>query len=138
MLIDEIKKGNIEAMKAHDQNARSVYSILLSRYMEKKTSGEAKEITDADVLAMIQKLCKELDEEKESYLKVAREEQAKAIDAQKAALTKYLPKQLSEEEIRTIILSLSDKSVPAVMKHFKAHYAGQCDMGLVSKIARNC
>ncbi|HBB05838.1 MAG TPA: hypothetical protein DCZ41_04585, partial [Firmicutes bacterium] len=80
MLIDEIKKGNIEAMKAHDQNARSVYSILLSRYMEKKTSGERKEITDADVLAMIQKLCKELDEEKESYLKVAREEQAKAIE----------------------------------------------------------
>lgn len=138
MLIDEIKKGNIEAMKAHDQNARSVYSILLSRYMEKKTSGTSKEITDADVLAMIQKLGKELDEEKEGYLKVGREEQAKAIDAQKAALTKYLPKQLSEEEIKTIILSLPDKSVPSVMKHFKTNYSGQCDMGLVSKIARNC
>lgn len=138
MLIDEIKKGNIEAMKAHDQNSRSVYSILLSRYMEKKTSGTSKEITDADVLAMIQKLGKELDEEKEGYLKVGREEQAKAIDAQKAALTKYLPKQLSEEEIKTIILSLSDKSVPSVMKHFKTNYSGQCDMGLVSKIARNC
>lgn len=138
MLIDEIKKGNIEAMKAHDQNARSVYSILLSRYMEKKTSGASKEITDADVLAMIQKLGKELDEEKEGYLKVGREEQAKAIDAQKAALTKYLPKQLSEEEIKKIILSLPDKSVPSVMKHFKTNYSGQCDMGLVSKIARNC
>ena len=138
MLIDEIKKGNIEAMKAHDQNARSVYSILLSRYMEKKTSGNEKEITDADVLAMIQKLGKELDEEKEGYLKVGRTEQASAIDAQKAALAKYLPKQLNENEIKTIILSLPDKSMPAIMKHFKVNYAGQCDMGLVSKIARNC
>ena len=44
---------------------------------------------------------------------------------------------LTEEEIRKIILSLDDKSIPAVMKHFKEHYAGQCDMSRVSLIARN-
>lgn len=137
MLIDEIKKANIEAMKAHDQNARSAYSILLSRYAEKKTSGTGVEISDADVLAVIQKLNKELDEEKDGYLKAGREEQAANVDAQKAALQKYLPKQLSEEEIRSIIASLPDHSMPAVMKHFKTNYAGRCDMGLVSKIARN-
>ncbi len=137
MLIDEIKKANIEAMKAHDQNARSAYSILLSRYMEKKTSGAGTEISDADVLAMIQKLSKELDEEKEGYLKAGREEQASNVDMQKAALQKYLPKQLSEEEIKNIIASLPDHSIPNVMKHFKTNYAGRCDMGLVSKIVRN-
>ncbi len=136
MLIDEIKKANIEAMKAHDQNARSAYSILLSRYMEKKTSGGNVEISDSDVLSMIQKLSKELDEEKDGYLKANRVEQAEAVDLQKAALAKYLPKQLSEEEIKNIIASLDDKSMPAVMKHFKMNYAGKCDMGLVSKIAR--
>ena len=43
---------------------------------------------------------------------------------------------LSEEEIKNIIAGLDDKSLPAVMKHFKANYAGKVDMGLVNKIAR--
>lgn len=137
MLIDEIKKANVAAMKAHDQEKRGVYSILLSRYQEKKTSGEGVELTDADVLSMIQKLNKELDEEKASYVAAGRAESAEAIDRQKEALVAFLPKQLSEAEIKEKILSLPDHSIPAVMKYFKANYQGQVDMGLVSKIARS-
>ena len=44
---------------------------------------------------------------------------------------------LSNDEIKQIISSLEDKSIPAVMKYFKANYDGQVDMGLVNKIARN-
>ena len=44
---------------------------------------------------------------------------------------------LSEEEIKKEIASLEDKSLPAVMKHFKTNFAGKVEMGLVSKIARN-
>ena len=43
---------------------------------------------------------------------------------------------MSEEEIRKVIDSLEDKSIPAVMKHFKMNYDGKADMSLVSKIAR--
>ena len=43
MLIDEIKKANIEAMKARDVDARSAYSIVMSRYTELKTNGSGKE-----------------------------------------------------------------------------------------------
>ena len=42
----------------------------------------------------------------------------------------------SEDEIRAIINTLEDKSIPSVMKHFKANYQGQVDNSLVSKIAR--
>ncbi len=136
MIIDDIKKANIEAMKAHDAERRSVYSILISRYTELKTSAAGKEVTDAEMIHMIQKLDKELDEEKEGYLKAGRNEQAAAIDAQKHALVPFVPKQMSEEEIRKIIGTLPDKTLPSVMKHFKTNYAGKVDMGLVSKIAR--
>ena len=136
MIIDDIKKANIEAMKAHDVEKRSVYSILISRYTELKTSGANKEVTDSDMIHMIQKLDKELDEEKAGYLKAGGIEQAATIDSQKAALTPFVPKQMSEEEIRAVIASLSDKSLPNVMKHFKMNYAGKVDMGLVSKIAK--
>ena len=137
MLIDQIKKANIEAMKAKDADRRAIYSIVITRYQTLATSGKAGELGDADVIQIIQKLGKELDEEKEGYVKAGRSESAAKIDAQKEAIASFLPKQLSEEEIREIIASLPDKSVPLVMKHFSANYKGQCDMGLVSKVARS-
>ena len=137
MLIDQIKKANIEAMKAKDADRRAIYSIVITRYQTLATSGKAGELGDNDVIQIIQKLGKELDEEKEGYVKAGRKESAAKIDAQKAAIASFLPKQLSEEEIREIIAALPDKSIPLVMKLFSANYKGQCDMGLVSKVARS-
>ena len=136
MLIDELKKANLEAMKAHDADSRAALSIVISRYQELATNGSGKKVEDVDVLHLIQKVSKELDEEKEGYVKANRVEQAAAIDKQKAAIEKFLPKMLGEDEIRKIIATLPDKAMPAVMKYFKANYDGQVDMGLVSKIAR--
>ena len=42
MLIDQIKKANIQAMKDRDVVARGAYSILISRYQEALTSGSGK------------------------------------------------------------------------------------------------
>jgi len=136
MLIDEIKKANIAAMKAHDEAARSSLSIVVSRYQELKTNGSGKEVTDVDIVRIVQKLLKELDEERDSYAAAGRAEQAAAISLQKKAIEGFLPKMLSEEEIRKVYGSLADKAMPAVMKYFKEHYDGQVDMSLVSKIAR--
>ena len=136
MLIDDIKKANIQAMKDHDQNKRSAYCQIISRYLELKTNGSGKEVTDADVLSIIGKLDKELDEEKDGYLKAGRTSSASEIDLQKAALVPFIPKQMSEEEIKKVIATLEDKTLPSIMKYFKINYAGKVDMGLVSKIAR--
>jgi len=136
MLIDEIRKANIQAMKAHDDDARSSLSIVISRYQELKTNGSGKEVTDVDVVKIVQKLLKELDEERDSYKAAGRVDQAAAIERQKKPIECFLPKMLSEEEIRKVYASLSDKAMPAVMKYFKEHYDGQVDMSLVSKIAR--
>ena len=78
----------------------------------------------------------ELDEEKVGYEKLGRSEDVKNIEEQKAVIEKYLPKLMSEDEIRKVIASLEDKSMPSVMKHFKTNYDGKVDMSLVSKIAR--
>jgi len=136
MLIDEIKKANIVAMKAHDEAARSSLSIVVSRYQELKTNGSGKEVTDVDIVRIVQKLLKELDEERDSYAAAGRPEQAAAIALQKKAIEGFLPKMLSEAEIRTIYAGLADKAMPVVMKYFKEHHDGQVDMSLVSKIAR--
>jgi len=138
MLMEELSKANIEALKARDQVARAIYSVILSKAkaldIELKASG--KEITDADIVKIITKTIKELDEEKESYAKAGRDEEVNNIVSQKALIEKYLPKLMSEDEIRKVIDSLEDKSIPSVMKHFKMNYDGKVDMSLVSKIAR--
>lgn len=136
MLIDDIKKANIEAMKAHDSAARSAYSAVISRYQLLKAQDPEKEIPDADVLGIIQKVAKELEEEKASYVVANRPEQAEEVAKEQACLAKFVPAQLTEEEIRKIIATLPDHSMPAIMKHFSANYKGRVDMRLVGKIAK--
>lgn len=139
MLYDDILKANMDAYKAHDNEAKGVYSIVISRYklmmVEARTSG--KELGDADVLTLIQKILKELSDEKEGYLKVNNQARVNAITKQEETLKKYLPKQLSKEEILEEINKLEDKSMPSIMKHFKTNFAGKVDMSLVSQIARS-
>lgn len=138
MIIDDLQKANIEALKARDQVARAIYSVIIAKYkaaaIELKAQG--KDATDADLVKIITKSIKELDEEKEGYEKAGRSEEVKNISTQKALIEKYLPKLMSEDEIRAIIAKLDDKSMPSVMKHFKMNFDGQVDMSLVSKIAR--
>ena len=41
---------------------------------------------------------------------------------------------LSRDEIKAEINKLADKSIPVVMKHFKANFNGQVDMRLVQEV----
>ena len=138
MIIDEIKKDNVQAMKDKNALARAIYGVVMNKVMLAGIEAKAKgvELADSDVVQILQKTIKELTEERENYLKANNEVEANNIAIQKELLTKYLPQMLSEEEIKNIIASMEDKSIPSVMKHFKANYAGKVDMSVVNKIAR--
>ncbi|MCI6357737.1 MAG: GatB/YqeY domain-containing protein [Erysipelotrichaceae bacterium] len=139
MLIDTLKKASMEALKTKDKEARAALSVVINKYnlaaIELKTQG--KEITDADLVSIIAKTLKELADEKEGFVKVNRPDRVEAIKVQEDTLKAYLPKMLSEDEIKEEILKLDDKSIPSVMKHFKQNFAGKVDMGLVNKVARS-
>lgn len=139
MIIEEIKKANILAMKEKDQRARGIYSVLMNKHLlaevDARTSG--KDVEDADMIRIIQKTIKELDEERDNYSKVGNSEEVQNIEYQKSLIEKYLPQMLSEDEIRTIINTLEDKTVPSVMRYFKTNYNGKCDMKVVSTVLKN-
>lgn len=139
MLIDQIKKENMIALKEKNNNKRAILSVVINKYMiagyEAKANG--KELTDADLIQIINKTLKELDDEKASFLQVGKEDKAKEIDEQIETIKSFVPKMMTEEEIKEVILSLEDRSIPFVMKHFKANYAGKCDMGLVNKVLKS-
>lgn len=138
MILDEIKKSSILALKEKDSIARSIYAIVLNKAtlenIKKREKGE--ELTDTDMIQIIQKTTKELVEEAENYKKANNLIEAKNIEKQKDILQKYLPKMMSAAEIENVIKSLDDKSIGNIMKHFKQNYAGKCDMRLVSEISR--
>ena len=138
MIIDEIKSANIQAMKEKNTTARTIYSILLNKHLqatiESRTSG--KPVEDADMVRIIQKTIKELEEEAENYKKVGNNEEYNNIELQKSLIEKYLPQMLSDEEIKNIISELEDKSIPNVMRHFKSNYAGKVDMKKVSDVLK--
>ena len=139
MLINDLQKANIEAMKAKDQDARSILSVVLTKYKLQEVEARAagKELGDAELLSVIQKVLKELSDEKEGYAKVGNQERIDSITRQENVIKKYLPQQLSEDEIRAEIAKLDDKSLPNIMKHFKTNFAGKVDMSKVSQIARS-
>ena len=139
MIFDELKKAKMQAFKDKDLDASAVLEAVISRCMlqsvELKASG--KELTDQETLTNIMKVVKELEEERISFEQAKRDEKVLSLTNQINFISKFLPKQLTEEEIRNIISTLEDKTMPSIMKYFKTNYQGQCDMGLVSKIAKN-
>ena len=138
MKLEDFKKVKIEAMKARDKDAVTALNVVINKIMlagiEKKAVGA--ELIDADITSILQKTINELLEEKEGFVKANRPETVAELDRQLETVKKYLPKLLSEEEIRNIIAGLPDKSVPFVMKYFKAEYAGKVDMKLVGEILK--
>ncbi len=134
MIIEDIKKANTQAMKERNQNLRNIYSVIINKYMQAQIEARLLkgEVNDEDMIRIIRKTIKELDEEAANYEKVGNLEEADKIKLQRDAISGYLPTMITAEEIHKIIENLPDKSIPSVMRHFKTEYAGRVDMKMVS------
>ncbi len=138
MTIDEFKKIKITAMKEKDKDAVDIYNIIISKLMlvniEKKAQNA--EMTEADCANVLKKVEKELIEERDGFVKAGRAETVASLDRQLEIVRKYLPKMLSEEEIKNIIMTLEDKQIGSVMRYFKTNYNGQVDMKLIGEVLK--
>ncbi len=138
MIEEQIKKANIEAIKNKDTVARAFYSVLMNKILleriNKREKGQL--VGDSDIASILQKMIKELSDEKENYHKAGNEAEVKNIERQIEIASTYLPKQMTREEIKVEISKLADKSIGNVMKHFKANFAGRVDMRLVQEVLK--
>ncbi len=139
MTIDEFKKIKITAMKEKDKDAVDIYNIIISKLMlvniEKKAQNA--EMTEADCANVLKKVEKELIEERDGFVKAGRAETVASLDRQLEIVRKYLPKMLSEDEIKNIIMTLEDKQIGSVMRYFKTNYNGQVDMKLIGEVLKS-
>lgn len=139
MLFDDLKKENIEAMKEKNLMKRGILPVVINKVMLQQIELKSKgiELKDEDVLRIISKTIKELNDEAETFKNANRLEKYEELTNQAEYLKSFLPKQLTKDEIKDIISKLDDKSMPAIMKYFKANYNGKCDMKDVNEIAKS-
>ena len=103
-LEQQIQEAIKEAMKAKDAVALSANRAIKGEILLFKTAeGGAKEVTDGDILKMIQKLVKQRKEAAEQFVAGGRQDLADNELAEAAALEKYLPKQFSPDEVKVKI-----------------------------------
>ena len=125
-LEQQIQDAIKEAMKAKDTVALSATRAIKGEILLFKTSeGGSREVTDGDILKMIQKLIKQRKEAAEQFAAAGRQELADNELAEAAAMEKYLPKQLSVEEVTAKIQEIIAQTGATSLK----------DMGKVMGVA---
>ena len=140
-LKDRISSDLKEAMKARDQIRLDTLRSALSGFTYKRTEAGA-DLSDADELAVVQKLVKQRNDSLAEFEKAGRQDLADKERAERDILMVYMPAQKSPEEVReavkAIIAELPDGAVNqgAVMKAAMAQLRGVADGKLISEIVK--
>ncbi len=139
---DQLSADIKSAMKARDSERLTVLRML-SAAIKQREVDERITLTDADVIALTDKLIKQRKDAAEQFTAGGREDLATQEQQEIAILAAYLPQQLSAAEISTLITHALAESgatglreMGAVMNLLKPQLAGRADMGEVSKQVR--
>lgn len=142
MLEEKINADLKSAMLAKDEAALRSLRAIKQAILIAKTSGSGA-ITADDELKMLQKLVKQRKESVDIYKQQNREDLAKSELEEIAVIERYLPKQMSEDEIRSelkTILQQNNAGGPADMGRLMGiaskHFTGKADNKMVSQILR--
>jgi uncharacterized protein YqeY len=141
-LKNRITEDMKDAMRAKDTARLSTVRLLLAA-MKQREVDERIELTDADVLAIIDKMVKQRRDSITQFEAGKRQDLADAERAEVAVLQGYLPQQLTEAEIDTAVaaaIAATGAAGPAgmgkVMGELKGRLAGRADMTAVSAKVR--
>lgn len=137
-IIQRIKTCTVEAMRAGEKS-RLVVLRSISAAFKQIEIDERIEIDDARALAVLDKMCKQRRESSEQYAAAGRDDLLAQEQAELLILQEFMPAQLSESELDTLIdeaLSKtgasSIKEMGKVMGILKPQLAGRADMSSVS------
>lgn len=139
-LLIGLRKENMQAIKDHDKLKKSVLSLLISAIaLAEKESGST--LTKEEELVYVQKELKQT-EESLAETPVSRQDLIDENNQKIDLLKSYLPRQLSEEEIKQAIETIMQennlepvkKSQGPIMKEMMNRFKGQTDGRLVNKV----
>ena len=143
-LKQQLQSDLTTAMRARDQvRAGSLRMALAAVTTEEVAGKEHRDLTDDDVLKVLAKEAKKRREASEAYTGADRPELAAQEDAELAVLETYLPKQLSDDELSSIVTDAVTASgasgmaqMGLAMKAANAAVAGRAEGGRVATIVK--
>ena len=135
------------AMTTKDQVALSTVRLILAAIKDRdiaaRGNGNDQGITDSEILSLLQSMVKQRQESSKTYEDANRPELAERELAEIRIIERFLPKQLSDDEVSTAIDSViadigasSIKDMGKVMGDLKEKYAGQMDMAKAGGVVK--
>jgi len=108
MLIEQIQKDLTEALKSKNELVVSTLRLLLSETHNRQIEKQA-ELTEEDIVAVLRKEAKKRQESVEAYEKGGRQELADKESKELLILSKYLPQEMSPQELEKIVKEVIGK-----------------------------
>ncbi|MBN2253339.1 MAG: GatB/YqeY domain-containing protein [Kosmotogaceae bacterium] len=145
-LYEQIQQEMKEAMKSRDSlKTNTLRSVIASvkNHLVSSEEARAREVSDELMIDLIAKEAKKREESIEAYKKVGRDDLVSSESQELEILSKYLPEELSADEIRVIALQTIDdlkannpSDLGKVMRELMVRVKGRADGKLVNKIVR--
>ena len=143
-LKEKLQNDLTAAMRARDEIKSSTIRMILTSIKNEEVSGkEARDLSDAEVITVLSREAKKRREAAEAFDQAGAKDRADQERAEGGVIAEYLPKQLSEEEIKALIaeaIAETGANSPAqmglVMKSLQPKTAGKADGGLVSSLVK--
>ena len=144
-LTDQINADIKAAMLAREKEKLEALRAVKAALLMEATKGGSTEISDADGLAIVQKLVKQRKDASNIYKEQGREDLAKDEDFQIEILSVYLPAQMSEDEVRKVVQdtiaqvgAAGPQDMGKVMGPIMGKLQGKADGKLISALVKEC
>jgi len=143
-LQQEVMEQMKAAMKAKDSVALESLRAIKSALLLAGTESGAGELSEEDEIKLVQKLVKQRKDSAAIFTEQGRADLAEPELAQVAVIEKFLPEQLTEEEIEKVVVQTIEatgasgmKDMGKVMGLVSKELAGQADGKTISTIVKN-
>ena len=144
---ERIAQAMKDALKSKDQatlsTIRLIVAALKDRDIAARSDNNHDGISDDEILSMLQTMIKQRNESAKMYEDGGRPELAEAEKAEIVLIQKFLPEQLSHDDIENAITeaiahtnAASIKDMGKVMAHLKEQHAGQMDFSAASQMVK--
>jgi uncharacterized protein YqeY len=141
-LKDKITEDMKAAMRAKDSARLSAIRLILSGVKQREVD-ERIQLTDGDVVSVIEKMIKQRRESIAQFEKASRTDLAEAEKFELGVLSAYLPQQMGGAELEQAVAAAVKeagasgiKDMGKVMAILKPRLAGRADMGVVSALVK--
>ena len=131
------------AMKAKDSATLKAVRMIVEAIKQKEVDTR-EELDDQGILAVIQKMIKQRKDSIDQFTQAGRDDLVSVEEAELKVINLYMPKQLSESEIESVVDQVISQTGASGMQDMgklmgvlKGELSGKADMGIVSKIIKS-